>query len=156
SVETGLGAATTIDCVQNTPGGPCTFTLSFRPRGFAAGTRLRVLARAIPPEGPWVLGADPVASSSDASRFTALLVLAAQHGGPPEQVQFAVLAFPGTAPSAPMNFPVLVETGAEFAFVTDVLSVRVSTVCCQCPDFCAAPVAGTCGGCSVVVGAACL
>jgi hypothetical protein len=27
--------------------------------------------------------------------------------------------------------------------------------CCQCPDFCAAPVAGGCGGCSVVVGATC-
>jgi hypothetical protein len=27
--------------------------------------------------------------------------------------------------------------------------------CCQCPDFCAAPVSGTCGGCGVVVGASC-
>ncbi|MGD0947390.1 MAG: DUF1566 domain-containing protein [Candidatus Binatia bacterium] len=27
--------------------------------------------------------------------------------------------------------------------------------CCQCPDFCSVPVAGTCGGCTVVVGASC-
>lgn len=27
--------------------------------------------------------------------------------------------------------------------------------CCQCPDFCAAPVAGTCGGCAVVFRASC-
>jgi hypothetical protein len=28
--------------------------------------------------------------------------------------------------------------------------------CCQCPDFCSVPVAGTCGGCTVVVGASCI
>ncbi len=28
--------------------------------------------------------------------------------------------------------------------------------CCQCADFCAAPVDGTCGGCSVVFGGACV
>jgi hypothetical protein len=27
--------------------------------------------------------------------------------------------------------------------------------CCQCADFCAAPVVGTCGGCAVVLGASC-
>src|SRR5437879_3602759 len=61
SVDTALGNLLAIDCVQSTPGS-CTYTLTFTPHGFPPATTFRVLARAVPPEGPWVLGTDPVPS----------------------------------------------------------------------------------------------
>ena len=150
-VDTVPGNATAIDCVQYAPGS-CTSTLTFIPQAFPPGTTFRVLSRAGTPDSPWVLGADPVPSGvSGVSSFNAMLVLT----GPPGQVQFAVLAFTAAPPSAPMEFQQLLQTHATFAFVAQVLTVNVLTVCCQCPEFCAAPAGGTCGGCSVVIGATC-
>ncbi len=151
SVQLLLGNASTIDCVEYAPGS-CTFTLTFTPQGFAPGTAFRVLSRSGVPDSLWALAADPVPSgASGESSFDVTLVLT----GPPAQIQFAVLAFTTPPPSAPMEFQQLLHTGAAFAFVTDLLSVNALPVCCQCPDFCSVPAGGTCGGCTVVVGASC-
>jgi hypothetical protein len=128
SIATTLGNSTSIDCVQYGPGQPCAFTLTFAPQAFPPATTFRVLARAIAPDGPWLLGGDPVPSDgSGVPSFDAPLALTSPQGGPPAQVQSAILAFAGAAPSSPMDFQQLRQTDAAFAFVTQVLAVNVVT-----------------------------
>ena len=130
SVETTLGNATAIDCVQSASGEPCRFTLTFAPHAFPLATMFRVVARTVAPDGPWVVGADPVPrGGSDAATFDAPVVLTSAQGKLPAQVQLAVLAFEVAPPSSPMAFQQLQQTNAEFAFVTQVLSVDVVTSC---------------------------
>jgi Protein of unknown function (DUF1566) len=180
SVETSLGNATSIDCFQSIPGGPCTFTLQFVPRAFPSNTTFEALARPDASSNPWVLGPDPVADSGTGEvSYAATLVLTSVQGGPPNQVQLAVLAFAGPSSSSPTEVQDLHQTAATFAFVTQVLAVNVVTPtmtptptgrptntptptrtpgasdCCQCPSSCAAPVDGACGSCTVVFGATC-
>lgn len=181
SVDTSLANATSIDCFQSVPGGSCTFILRFVPRAFPSDTTFTVLARAGVSSSPWVLGADPVpGSGSEASSYNATLVLTWAQGGPPNQVQVAVLAFAGAPPSSPTEVQELHQTAATFAFVTQVLAVNVVTPtpkptptrrptgtptatrtpgandCCQCPSSCAAPVDGACdSSCTVVFGTSC-
>src|ERR1035437_3819610 len=93
-VDTDLGNATSINCFQQTLGGPCTLTLRFVPRAFPSGTTFRVLARADAASGPWVLGANPVpAGGSEGASLTATVVLTTAQGGPPPQAQLAILSF---------------------------------------------------------------
>jgi Protein of unknown function (DUF1566) len=180
SVNTSLRDATAIDCFQATPGGSCTFSVTFVPRAFPSGTTFQVLAREGESGSPWVLGADPVpGGGSEASSFTATLALASAQGGPPAQAQVAILAFAGASPGSGTEVQQLHQTAATYAFVTEVLAVDVVTPtltpaptarptntptptrtpgandCCQCPLSCAAPVNGTCGDCTVVFGTAC-
>jgi len=128
NIETTLGDATAIDCTQYAPGGSCAYTLTFTPHSFLPGTGFRVLARAVAPNGAWMLGTDPTASD-DASDPTlqATLALTSTQGGPPAHVQFAILAFAGAAPTAPGQFTELRQTNAAFAFVTQMLVVNVVT-----------------------------
>src|SRR5262249_26548194 len=121
SVETDLGSATSIDCYQATPGGSCTYILRFVPHGFAAGTSFQALSRVDAANNPWVLAPDPVAAASSSS---VTLVLTAAAGGPPAQVQFAILAFPGTPPSSSTEVQQLRQTAASYAFVTQELTVH--------------------------------
>jgi hypothetical protein len=181
SIDTTLGNATSIDCFQSIPGGSCTFVLRFTAQAFAANTTFKTLSRADASSNPWILGADPVlVSGGQASTYDATLVLTSPQGGPPAQVQLAILAFAGAPASSPNAVEELHQTAATFAFVTQVLAVNVLTPtplptptrrptgtptptatpgtndCCQCPSSCAAPVGGACdSGCTVVFGTSC-
>jgi hypothetical protein len=180
SIDTDLGNATSIDCFQAMPGGACTFILRFTAQAFAANTTFEALSRADASSNPWVIGADPVlVRSGEAPTYDATLVLTSAQGGPPAQVQFAILAFAGAATSLPTDVQELHQTAATFAFVTQVLAVNVVTPtptptatarptntprptstpgandCCQCPSSCAVPVDGSCGTCAVIFGASC-
>ena len=129
SVATTLDGATAIDCVQNASG-PCRFTLTFTTQAFAPATLFRVLFRTIAPDGPWVVGADPVPrGGSDATTFDTPLTLMSAQGGPPAHVQFAVLAFEVAPPPPAMEFQLLQQTNAEFAFVTEVFTLNVVASC---------------------------
>src|SRR5215475_6692394 len=124
SVETSLGTAESIQCVQLAPGAACMASLTFIPRAFPSGTAFRILVRTVGPDGPWMVGADPVPLGSDPeSGFDAPLRLTAPGGGPPARVQIAVLAFDGTPPSVLTQFQLLAQTNAAFAFVTPMLDV---------------------------------
>ncbi len=124
-VDTDLGNATSINCFQQTLGGPCTLTLTFVPLAFPSGTTFRVLARADAASGPWVLGTNPVpAGGSDGASLTATVVLTTAQGGPPPQAQLAILSFTGTPPSSPPEVQALHDTAATSAFVTPVLATR--------------------------------
>jgi hypothetical protein len=137
SIGTELGNGTSIDCIQYAPGQSCAFTLTFAPQAFSPATTFRVLARAVAPDGPWLVGGDPVPSGdSEAPSFDAPLVLTSPQGGPPAQVQLAVLAFAGAPPSSSTEFQQLRQTDAAFAFVTQVLAVNVVT---EYPPLSAAP-----------------
>jgi predicted outer membrane repeat protein len=58
---------------------------------------------------------------------------------------------PTATPTAtPTNTPTSTPTVTPTA-----TSTPGASDCCQCPNFCAAPIAGTCGGCAVVFGASC-
>jgi YVTN family beta-propeller protein len=182
SLETPLGHAASIDCFQTTPGGPCTVTIRFVPRGFAPGAIFRALSRVGGASNPWVLGSDPVPDrTSEPLSFASALVLASPQGGPPETVQLAILAFAGPPPSSSTEVEQLHDTAATFAFVTRLLAVKGvnpnapptptatptnsptpagtpgANDCCQCRSSCAAVVNGACdGGCTVVLDASCL
>jgi hypothetical protein len=179
SVDTPLANATSIDCFQSIPGGSCTFVLRFAPRAFPSNTTFKVLSRAGGSSNPWVLGTDPVPEGGSSS-YDATLELTSPQGGPPAQVQLAILAFAGAPASSPTAVQELHQTAATFAFVTQVLTVNVVTPtplptptrrptgtptptstpgasdCCQCPSSCAVPVGGACdSGCTVVFGTSC-
>ncbi len=182
SIDTDLGNATSIDCFQSMPGGSCTFILRFTAQAFAANTTFEALSRADASSNPWVIGADPVlVSDGQAPTYDATLVLRSAQGGPPNQVQFAILAFAGAATSLPTDVQELHQTAATFAFVTQVLAVNVVTPtmtptptarptntptptrtptatstpgandCCQCASSCAVPVGGMCDSSCTVV-----
>ncbi len=53
---------------------------------------------------------------------------------------------PSPTPTATKPSPTPSQTATKTPGASD---------CCQCTEFCAAPIAGTCGGCSVVYGASC-
>src|SRR5262249_14817533 len=49
----------------------------------------------------------------------------------------------------------LLFTSVVAAVATDLMPTPGPSDCCQCANFCAAPIDGTCGGCSVAYGASC-
>jgi hypothetical protein len=125
SVQTSLGNQTSVDCVQSTSGGPCTFTFTFVAHAFPPETAFRVLGRAGAPNDAWLLGADPIAVDASGETFDANVTVASSSGGAPAEIQFAILAFDTQPPSTPMQFTLLQQTNAASAFVTAILSVNV-------------------------------
>ena len=174
-VNTDLATVTSVDCFQAVPGGPCTYAVRFVAQGFDPGTTFQALSRVDAADNPWVLGPDPRVGGSDPTNFSTTLVLTAADGGPPAQVQFAILAFAGPPPSS-TEVGQLHEAEATYAFMTQELTVNVLTPptstptptltplatptpgpndCCQCESSCEAPVDGSCGTCTVVFGSVC-
>jgi hypothetical protein len=124
-IDTGLGEQTSITCVQATPGGACGLTFNFAPQGFPHMAIFRVASRAAAPIGPWQLASEPAPGGApDEPHFDAT-VLASTAGEPPPRVQLAVLVFFEPPQSIPGEFRELVDTGAEYAFVTPELLVDV-------------------------------
>ncbi len=180
SIDTALANATSVDCFQSTPGASCTITLNFTARSFPANITFRVLGRPDASSNAWLLGGDPVLiSSNEPPTYEATLTLSGVQGGPPNQVQLAILAFSGSATS-PTEVEELHQTAATIAFVTQVLTIDLTTPmppptptrratptatasrtpgtsdCCQCPSSCAEPVNGSCdSNCTVVFGTSC-
>lgn len=123
-VDTGLNDQTAIRCVQTAPGGPCSVPLRFSTEGFPPSATFRVAARAIGPTGTWQLAPAPVPDNATAAAMFSVTVLLAGPE-PPAHAQFAVLVFLNAPPTLPDAFQELVETSAEYAFVTPTLSVEV-------------------------------
>ena len=123
-IDTGLSDESSITCVQTVPGGPCTFPLRFSTMGFPSSAAFRVAVRGIAPVGSWLSAPppQPVNAAADGTFETTVALAGPQ---PPTEVQFAVLVFLATPLSLPNEFQGLGATGAEYAFVTQTLSVEV-------------------------------
>jgi hypothetical protein len=124
-VDITVSSAGPIACLQE-PNGACRFSFAFTPSGFPPTANFRVAARDAVSNGPWQIGAVPIASDdSEAPSLVASLVVASVQGGPPRMIEFAVLIFPVFSQFLPLEVQTLSETGADFAFVTPPLSVAV-------------------------------
>jgi hypothetical protein len=60
-----------------------------------------------------------------------------------------------TATPTVTSTPTVTPTPTDTVTATATPTGPGSQDCCQCADFCAVPIAGTCGGCAVVLGASC-
>lgn len=120
-VDTSFDHAGSVSCGQRSPGGPCNFMLRFAPVGFPPGTIFRVAARRTEPEGPWEIGTEaPNANPFGDPSFDGEVDLDVPSGAPSAEVsvQFAVLAFIEPPASLPTEVDHLLDSGAEYAFVT--------------------------------------
>ncbi len=110
SVDTNV-AATEITCQSSGSDDGCIFLFRFQPEGFPSDAAYRVALRTRNPDGPW------------------LVMPAVDNSAPIEvddrsQFQIAVLVFLPEPPSVPESVSLLADTGADFAFVTPVLTAQ--------------------------------
>jgi hypothetical protein len=117
-IDTGLENVTAVACTLPQPGNACEYNFTFTPHGFAPGTIFRTATRSSALGSLWQLGPDPAASGPGSPTLATVLAL------PQGAVQFAVLAFAAAPTVLPEQFAQLSQTGADFAFVTAVLSVQ--------------------------------
>ncbi|MEO8602838.1 MAG: hypothetical protein ABI629_09695 [bacterium] len=110
-VDIAVATDAAIPCVQEAPGGPCRFVLSFESRGFPPDAAYRVALRQRDPDERWSI---VPATDADAA------LSASPAGG---RYQIAVLVYLEAPSFVPDEVEVLADSGADFAFVTPVLSV---------------------------------
>lgn len=113
-VETNIGADDTIPCGLAQADGTCFFVFSFQPEGLPSAASYRVAVRTRNPEGDWLVL--PVVDNS------ALIEVDASPSGPDYQI--AVLVFTEEPPFVPETVVLLADTGADYAFVTAVLTTE--------------------------------
>ena len=106
-----------VACNIATDARSCGFVLTFRADGFPSESTYRIAVRHAAPVGDWVLG-DAV-SASDGAGFIVPVSVPTEG----DSIQIAVLVFTNGDAPAPGTFSTLGETGASFAFVTDVVEV---------------------------------
>jgi len=121
-VETAVDGGEALPCVPVDATNTCMFVLPFVPEGFPAGTTFRVAVRILQPRSAWIIGPSPTASGPvDTPLFDAPIAVEAATRDPLGRVpaQLAVLAFTQPPAELPVEVQTLVESGADFAFVTD-------------------------------------
>jgi hypothetical protein len=126
-VETAVDGGEALPCVPVDATSTCLFVLPFVPEGFPAGTTFRVAVRTLQPQSAWVIGPSPTVSGPvDAPLFDAPIAVDAATRDPLGRVpaQLAVLAFTQPPAELPAQVQTLVESGADFAFVTDEITLQ--------------------------------
>jgi len=126
-VGTGLDGATFVACTSTAGSSACSFVLPFTPDGFAPTTAFGVAVRTVSPDGPWQIAGTALANgASGAPEFDVPVSVEAPSNAPSPSghVQVAILAFLQAPSSLPGHFEDLSDSGADFAFVTNELSVQ--------------------------------
>ncbi|MFI5398371.1 MAG: hypothetical protein ACHQ9S_22775 [Candidatus Binatia bacterium] len=118
-IITGLSGAVAFPCLPEA--GACDADFTFRPQGFPQGTTFLVAVRGVTPNTFWFKAPAPL--PNDAGGF-ATMVRITEAGGRPSRVEFAMLAFDGSADTVPTEFQELADTGAAYAFVTQALLIE--------------------------------
>lgn len=111
-VDINIGANNTIPCRQTGPGTPCIFVLTFQPRGAPASAAYRVAVRTQNPPSAWRVS--PVTDNSAPIEVNTTR--------PGLRYQIAVLLFVQEPAFVPDRVDLLADTGADFAFVTPLLT----------------------------------
>jgi hypothetical protein len=115
SVDTNIEPDDTIPCELVGADGPCFFVFTFQPQGLPSAASYRVAVRTRNPEGDWLVL--PVVDNS------AVIEIDTSPSGPDYQI--AVLAFTEEPPFVPETVELLADTGADYAFVTPVLTPEI-------------------------------
>jgi hypothetical protein len=110
SVDIDIGPNDTIPCQRPAPGAPCIAVLTFHPIGAPADAGYRVAVRTVAPSSAWTIL--PAIDNSAAVEVDT--------SGPTYQI--AVLLFLSEPGTLPKRVSLLSNTGADFAFVTPVLT----------------------------------
>jgi hypothetical protein len=114
SVGTNVPSNDTIPCQLAEADDTCFFVFTFQPEGLPSAASYRVAVRTRNPEGDWLVL--PVVDNS------AVIEIDTSPSGPDYQI--AVLVFTEEPPFVPETVMLLADTGADYAFVTPVLSVE--------------------------------
>ena len=121
-------AAGPVTCVPNDAAFACGFALPFSASGFPSTATFRLAAREPLPREGWAIGA-PVASPSPAQP-SADAPVTVDFTAPTEPsgfaTQFAILVFLDGDGALPPRVDKLLETGADFAFVTPTTTLVTS------------------------------
>ncbi|HVN86877.1 MAG TPA: hypothetical protein VMW17_18760 [Candidatus Binatia bacterium] len=128
-IDTNIDNSTPIACAQTTASTPCAFTFAFFPSGFPSNAVYRVAVRTTA-TGAWTVSSDVAPSGPlGASDFetTVAVPASASQVAQNETVQLAVLVFERSVPSVSSTVRELADTGADFAFVTPVLTLQPSS-----------------------------
>lgn len=117
-VDTGLSE---VSCAPVSGGSDCSFMVPFAPQGFPPSAVFRVAVRRPGPGGPWSIVAPPTSTGTDAApSFDTTLSVSVPTDAPSAgiAVQVAILVFVEHAAPAPGTVKELGDSGADFAFVT--------------------------------------
>ncbi len=120
SVVTGLDGSGAIHCLQQVPGGSCTFTLPFVPEGFSEGAAFRVAARTLDPVASWTIGevpAPPDQLGDPGLRASVAVTVPVTTTDLGARLQLAVLVFLTPPGSVPGTLKELTHSGADLIFV---------------------------------------
>lgn len=110
-IGTNVGESDTLSCTLLDAQNPCIFVFSFEPIGLPSGSAFRVGVRTRDPNGNWRIL--PVANNS------ALIEIDTSPSGPDYQI--AVLVYESDPGPVPDEVVLLSDSGADYAFVTQVL-----------------------------------
>ena len=110
-LDTNLTATDALPCQPDGPAATCTFLFTFRPIGLPASTVYRVALRSRNPDGNWEIMEAPGNS----------VALELSTSPPGVEYQIAVLAFAQDPGALPATVELLGDTGADIAFVTQLL-----------------------------------
>jgi hypothetical protein len=126
-VDVNVDQSHAVACVQPTVDAACTFTLPFSSAGFSDGTTFRVAVRNVDPPGPWMLSAPPQPTGAPGAPGFEVPVAVGPASGAPmvvTHVQLAVLVFAEPPSTLPASVDELGNTGADFAYVTNELTLQ--------------------------------
>ncbi len=115
------------DCAAAAMDGFCGLPFGFTPQGFPVSAAFRVAVRTEPPDGPWQILAEPIASGSvGMPSFEVLIAVeaSADTSGPAVVIQIAILVFLQEPDLLPLEVRQLADTGADFAFVLPEIGVQ--------------------------------
>jgi len=129
AVDTLVDRQTPIACVR-ADAQSCQFTLTFVPQGFPATTTFRVAVRNVGPNSVWRITPEamPINAPNPAGGLVTTVDAAAgaAEAAQPGRVQLAVLVFLTPPAALPDTVSELVDSGADFAFVTGELPLLPS------------------------------
>jgi hypothetical protein len=114
SVDIDIGANDTLPCVESGPRQPCIVTLTFAPRGAPAAAAYRVAVRTRHPDRAWTIV--PVTGNSAS--------IPVDPTATDTRYQVAILLFVQDPGFVPDQVELLSDTGADFAFVTPLLTAE--------------------------------
>lgn len=121
-ISTDVGVATPVPCTAT--GAGCNFTFVFLPQGFPPSAVYRIASRTPDPPGRWMIGPALTASAPSTSiEAPVLLTVPAQPADNGTAVQLAVLVFLDAQHVPPATVDELAASGANFAFVTEAVTV---------------------------------
>jgi hypothetical protein len=126
-VDTGIGQDVSVPCVPDGGEATCTVTFTFTPQGFPVGTTYHVVSRRVSPDSLWALAPESSADGEQPTTFQAMVPFQLLPAGMPYRAQFAVLVFAAPPQPLPGEIAALADTGAEYAFVTQTVLVRLTT-----------------------------